>query len=90
VYYNYTIFKNFRENANFENRVVKTLVAMVTSMFTYTSRRLSNVPRYILGKVAKFSGLTCTLNSFWSYSTLEREASTPHPGLNTVSSEVLG
>ena len=41
---------------HFEKHGGQTFVVMVTSMLTFMSRRLNNVPRWFLGKVAKFGG----------------------------------
>lgn len=47
MHYNHTIYTNFREYANFENRVVKTMVAMVTSMFIVGIVCLWQPPRWL-------------------------------------------
>ena len=47
MHYNHTIYKHFREYANFENRVVKTMVAMVTSMFIVGIVCLWQPPRWL-------------------------------------------
>ena len=49
-----TLFRS--GNSNFEKHGCQNSVAMVTSLLTYTSRRLYDVARQILGKVAKFGG----------------------------------
>ena len=44
----------FRQNVNFEKHGCQNSVAMLTSILTYTSQQLKNVPRKTLGKFAKF------------------------------------
>ena len=66
-----------------KTQILKNLVAVVTSMLTYISRRLQNVPRQLLGKVAKFGGHSlngCEVIQLFSEGRLQK----PPPGLKRI------